>query len=466
MNTLARLVTPQLPSIHRGKVRDSLRVDDSTRLIVVTDRISAFDSVLDTPIPGKGRVLNQIANFWFDATRDIVANHVVREIDPCITLVHEATPIRVEVIVRGYLAGSMWRGYQDGKRTFSGASLPDGLSLNQRLPEPIVTPTTKEDSDEEITPEGIVATGLASEALYRRMHETALKLYERGARLLGERGLLLVDTKYEFGLLHDELILIDEIHTPDSSRFFESDDYDRDPAHATQMDKEYVRQWLQANRDEDSGAYPSVLPEDVVIETARRYNELFARVTGQSVRPDLDDDAPNRVYRNLLREGLILPGYVAIIMGSAADLPFARKLAEGVAKYGIKAELRIVSAHKNGERILGMAEEYNASLEPGAVLAVAGLSNGLGGALAANLNLPVISCPPFKDNVDLLTNVNSSLMMPSGTPAGTCVRPDNAVQLALRALNLPRLRERLSAEIDANKLRLIEADTEARGRES
>ena len=463
MRTLEKLVTPQLELLHRGKVRDSLRVDANTRLIVVTDRISAFDSVLETPIPGKGRVLNQLANFWFEATRDIVPNHVVREVDPCMTLVREAVPIRVEVIVRAFMAGSMWRGYQKGKRVFSGAAVPDGLTLNGKLPAPIVTPTTKEDSDEEITPDGIVEKGLADRALYARMEEIALALFARGSELLCSKGLLLVDTKYEFGLVDGELVLIDEIHTPDSSRFWEVADYERDPANATQMDKEYVRQWLITNRDPKTGAYSRMLPEEVVAETTRRYDDLFARVTERTVAASVDEDAPARAYRNLVREGVIRPGFVAVIMGSPADLPFARKLADGVTAYGIKADVRIVSAHKNGERILGMAEEYNNSLEPGVVLAVAGLSNGLGGALAANLNIPVISCPPFKDNVDLLTNVNSSLMMPSGTPAGTVVRPDNAVQLALRALNLPALRARIAGEIAENKKKLIAADRDARG---
>jgi phosphoribosylaminoimidazole-succinocarboxamide synthase len=464
MDTMPRLDTPQLVCLHRGKVRDSFGVDDKTRMIVVTDRISAFDSVLETPIPGKGRVLNQLTNFWFDATSDIVPNHVVREIDPSITLVKECVPVRVEMIVRGYISGSMWRGYQKGKRTFSGATAPEGLTLNGRLPQPLVTPTTKEDSDAEITPEGIVATGLATKELYERMRDISLALFHRGSSLLESKGLLMADTKYEFGLVDGQLILMDEIHTPDSSRFWEAEDYHKDPANAFQMDKEYVRQWLIAHKDPRTGAYPRGLPADVIEETARRYRDLYHRVTGKVIPADSDENARSRVYGNLVKEGLIRPGYVAIMMGSAADLPFARKLADGIESYGIKADLRVVSAHKNGERIADIVPEYNHSIEPGAVIAVAGLSNGLGGALAANFNLPVISCPPFKDTADLLANVQSSLMMPSGTPAGTCVRPDNAVQLALRALNLPSLRTRFLEDIARTKEGLVQADREARGR--
>lgn len=464
MNTLQRLDTPQLQLLHRGKVRDSFRVDPHTRLIVVTDRISAFDSVLDTPIPGKGEVLNRIANFWFRNTKDIVSNHVLGEVDPTITLVREARPIRVEMVVRGYITGSMWRGYQKGKRVFSGASVPDGLTYNARLPSPICTPTTKEDSDQEITPEGIIAAGLADEVLYRQMEKTALALYERGSKILGEKGLLLADTKYEFGLAEGDLVLIDEIHTPDSSRFWEAEDHARAPEKATQMDKEFVRQWLIANRHPVTQAYPTALPQDVIEETTRRYRELFHRVTGDRIQSDPDKDVRQRVYENLMGAGLLKPGYVAIIMGSSADMNHAQRLLELVRAYGAFAELRIVSAHKNGERIAEMALEYNNSIEPGAVIAIAGLSNGLGGALAANMNIPVISCPPFKDNTDLMLNVHSSLMMPSGTPAATVVRPDNAAQMALRSLNIRKLRERLSDDIASTKEKLESADLEVRGR--
>ncbi len=462
MDCLRNFATPQLEKIHSGKVRDSFRIDDTTRMIVVTDRLSAFDSVLKTPIPYKGGVLNGISNFWFDQTQTIIGSHFLEMLDPNITLVKEAAPIRVEMIVRGYLTGSMWRGYQQGRREFSGVRVPDGMTKNQAFPQPIVTPTTKEKSDREITPAAIVSEGWADQAVYDQMQAVAQQLFALGARVLREKGIILVDTKYEFGLLNGELILIDEIHTPDSSRFWRAADYEQSPDSAAQIDKEYVRQWLLQNKVD--GQYPQTLPENVVAETSRRYLEIYRMVTGAELAVNPGEPIKTRMCRNLVKAGLIKDGYVAIVMGSPGDLEYCQKIRSYLAQYDIMTEFRIVSAHKNGEAIVELAREYNASIEPAAVIAVAGRSNGLGGALAANLNLPVINCPPFQDAQDMLLNLNSSLMMPSKTPAMTVVHPKNAAHAALRSLNLPRLRDTLTAEIDELKRTLRAADQDARQR--
>lgn len=282
MFTLRYFDYPELTLLHRGKVRDSFRLDNATRLIVVSDRISAFNQKIQTPIPYKGAVLNTLANFWFDQTTAIIPNHVIRQIDPNMTLVQEAEPIRVEMVVRGYLAGSMWRDYQKGKRTFSGITLPDGLTQNHAFAQPILTPTTKDDFDTEVTEEQIIALGLASAELYQTMKEKALELYQFGAQFLSQRGLILVDTKYEFGLLDGELILIDEIHTPDSSRFWELAAYQADPQQVEQFDKEFVRLWLIDNRTGEQ--YPDLLPESVVLETSRRYLDIYQRITDRQIR--------------------------------------------------------------------------------------------------------------------------------------------------------------------------------------
>jgi len=459
MSTLQSVCTPQLKTIHRGKVRDSLRVDAATRLLVVSDRISAFDSVLKTSIPMKGEVLSCISNWWFEQTADIVPNHVIRAIDPAATLVHEVEPIRIEMVVRGYLTGSMGRAYDKGARTFCGADVPDGLTPNARFPEPLVTPTTKEKSDRPITPKEIAEEGWTTAESYEQMKEVSLRLFERGSRLLAEKGLILVDTKYEFGLLDGELILIDEIHTPDSSRMWEQAAYDRDPLTVEAHDKEYVRRWLRENRKD--GAYPSVLPDEVVQETTRRYVEIAEQVTGETLRPSAED-ARIRLARNLHREGLIKDGFVAILMGSRADLEHAEKMKAVMEAKDVFVDLRVVSAHKNGEDIAPLLAEYDEAIEPGAIIAVAGLSNGLGGALAANSVLPVISCPPFKDGTDLMININSSLMMPSNVPAMTVVRPKEAALAALRTLNMPRLKEVFRLEIVAMKAGLRRDDEEVR----
>ena len=470
MNTLTHFASPQLPLLHRGKVRDSLRAPSGDRLIIVTDRLSAFDSVLETAIPHKGAVLNGLANFWFAKTAHIIPNHVLKLIDANAMLVKEAEPIKVEMVVRHYLTGSMWRGYQAGQRTFSGVTVPDGLTKHQPFPEFIVTPTTKEESDHEITPENLVSEGWVSKELYDQMKEKSLALFKVGSELLAEKGIILVDTKYEFGLLNGELILIDEMHTPDSSRFWSAGDYAKNPETAEQMDKEYVRQWLIANKQD--GKYPRALTPEVAQEASRRYLAIYERITGtplptvETGGPDAPGtgrhDARARLLANLVAAGLLRDAWVNIVMGSPADKEHCEEIRQQFEGYGIFTQLRVTSAYKNGEAIAGMAEIWNNSIEPGVIIAVTGLSNGLGGALAANVNVPVISCLLHKDCAELAMNLNSSVIMPSGTPNLTVVRSDNAVQGALRALNLPRLRERLNQEILATKAKLRAADAELR----
>ena len=462
MNTLPHFATPQLQLLHRGKVRDSYRIDDSTRLIVVTDRLSAFDSVLDTAVPHKGAVLNGLANFWFEKTAHIIPNHVQALVDANAMLVKEAQPIKVEMIVRNYITGSMLRGYQKGQRTFSGVTVSDGLVKHQQFPAPIVTPTTKEESDREITPANLVSEGWVSQELYDQMAAKALELFQVGSDLLAAQGIILVDTKYEFGLLNGELILIDEIHTPDSSRFWSAADYARNPEGAEQMDKEYVRQWLIANKKD--GQYPRALTAEVTQEATNRYLDIYQRIVGHPL-PTADETATggnvaNRLVSNLVKAGLMKDAWVSIVMGSPADKEHCLKIRSLLEGYDIFTQLRVTSAHKNGEEIGPMADVWNRSIEPGVLIAVAGLSNGLGGALAANVNVPVISCPPWKDYAELAMNLNSSVIMPSGTPNLTVVRPDNAAQAALRALNIPRLREKLRHEIAATKAKLRAADAE------
>jgi len=462
MNTLPHFATPQLHLLHRGKVRDSYRVDDQTRLIVVSDRLSAFDSVLETAVPHKGAVLNGLADFWFERTRHIIPNHVVKLLDANAMLVREAKPIKVEMVVRGYLTGSMWRGYERGQRTFSGVTVADGIGKHQPFPVPILTPTTKEESDREITPDNLVSEGWVSRELYEQMAETSLRLFDLGSKWLAERGIILVDTKYEFGLLDGELILIDEIHTPDSSRFWGSEDYARHPERAEQMDKEYVRQWLIANKKD--GAYPRALTPEVTQEASRRYLDIYERIVGQPLAT-ADETATggnvsNRLVANLVKAGLMKDAWVNIVMSSPADKDHCQKIRSYFEGYGVFTQLRVCSAYQNGEEIGRLAEVWNRSVEPGVLIAVASLSNGLGGALAANVNVPVISCPRWQDFAELMANLNSSVIMPPATPNLTVVRPDNAAQAALRALNVPRLREQLRLEILETKTKLRAADAE------
>jgi len=208
---------------------------------------------------------------------------------------------------------------------------------------------------------------------------------------------------------------------------------------------------------------PTRLPEEILVETSRRYLDLFEKVTGEPL-PGLETHVKARVCRDLLEAGYIKDGYVAIVMGSTRDMEHARRIADVLEGYDVVVDLRVASAHKNGEDVVRIADEYNACVEPGAVIAVAGLSNGLGGALAANLGIPVINCPPFADGTDMALNINSSLMLPSQTPASTIVRPENAAAAALRALNLHRLRDCFAVERAETKAELRRQDREVRGR--
>jgi len=460
INTLEKFESPQLKKIHAGKVRDSIRINDKKRMIVVTDRISAFNKNLkNSAIPYKGAVLNNLTNFWFKKTKAIIPNHFIEQIDDNISIVKECQPIKVEMIVREYLTGSMWRGYQNGQRIFSGAVAPDGLSSNQKFPEPILTPTTKDEFDSEISEEEIIKTGLVDSATYQKMKEISLKLFAYGSDFLAGKGIILVDTKYEFGIYEGKLILIDEIHTPDSSRFWKKADYDKSPQDVVQADKEFVRQWMLKNKIKDKT--PDVLPPEVIEETSKRYKDIYKDITGEEL-PVSNFDVTSRIYQNLLHKGYIKPGYVAMIMGSKSDFKHTEKIKSHLKKFDITTEMRIISAHKNGERLPELTDIYNFAIEPIAVIAIAGRSNGLGGALAANLNVPVINCPPFTGKDDIMLNINSSLIMPSNTPAVTVVHPDNAALAAVRSLNIPQFKQQMAKDIQNMKEGLIMDDGEIR----
>lgn len=297
---------PAQTAVYHGKVRDVYTINDSTLVMVATDRISAFDVVLPEGIPYKGQVLNQIAAFFLDATRDIVPNWKLATPDPMVTVGQRAEAFPVEMIIRGYLAGSAWREYAAGKREICGVKLPDGMVENQAFPEPIITPTTKaaEGHDENISAEEIVARGLVSEENYKTMAEYTMALYRRGVDMAAQKGLLLVDTKYEFGLLDGKVILIDEIHTPDSSRYWYADGYQERLAAGEpqrQLSKEFVRQWLISKgfMGKDGQKVPDMTPE-VVNSISERYIELYEHLTGNTFVKAEETDLDARIEKNVL----------------------------------------------------------------------------------------------------------------------------------------------------------------------
>lgn len=297
---------PAQTAVYHGKVRDVYTINDSTLVMVATDRISAFDVVLPEGIPYKGQVLNQIAAFFLDATRDIVPNWKLATPDPMVTVGQRAEAFPVEMIIRGYLAGSAWREYAAGKREICGVKLPDGMVENQAFPEPIITPTTKaaEGHDENISAEEIIARGLVSEENYKTMAEYTMALYRRGVDMAARKGLLLVDTKYEFGLLDGKVILIDEIHTPDSSRYWYADGYQERLAAGEpqrQLSKEFVRQWLISNgfMGKEGQKVPEMTPE-VVNSISERYIELYEHLTGNTFVKAEETDLEARIEKNVL----------------------------------------------------------------------------------------------------------------------------------------------------------------------
>lgn len=297
---------PAQTAVYHGKVRDVYTINDSTLVMVATDRISAFDVVLPEGIPYKGQVLNQIAAFFLDATRDIVPNWKLATPDPMVTVGRRAEAFPVEMIIRGYLAGSAWREYAAGKREICGVKLPDGMVENQAFPEPIITPTTKaaEGHDENISAEEIIARGLVSEENYKTMAEYTMALYRRGVDMAARKGLLLVDTKYEFGLLDGKVILIDEIHTPDSSRYWYADGYQERLAAGEpqrQLSKEFVRQWLISNgfMGKEGQKVPDMTPE-VVNSISERYIELYEHLTGNTFVKAEETDLDARIEKNVL----------------------------------------------------------------------------------------------------------------------------------------------------------------------
>ena len=296
---------PGQDSKYVGKVRDVYTIDGKYILLVATDRISAFDVVLPKGIPCKGQVLNQIASDFLDRTADIVPNWKIAEVDPMATIGLLCEPFKVEMVIRGYLAGHAWREYQAGKRTLCGEPLPEGMKENQKLPRPIITPTTKasEGHDEDISRDEIIASGLVSPEDYAQLEQYTRALFERGTQLAAERGLILMDTKYEFGKKDGKIYLMDEIHTPDSSRYIYADGYADRLARGErqkQLSKEFVREWLMASgfQGKEGQSVPP-MTDEVVGGITDRYIELYEHITGAPFRKHEDDDIPGLIEQNV-----------------------------------------------------------------------------------------------------------------------------------------------------------------------
>ncbi|MBI5357391.1 phosphoribosylaminoimidazolesuccinocarboxamide synthase [Candidatus Saccharibacteria bacterium] len=301
---------PGQTGVYHGKVRDVYTIEDKYLVAVASDRISAFDVILPKPIPYKGQVLNQIADYFLSQVKDIVPTWFISSPDPNVTIGYRCEPVKVEVVIRSVLTGHAWREYSEGKRTLCGVTMPEGLDEFDMFPEPIITPSTKaaEGHDEDISREDIIAREIVPKDIYEEIEQIALKLFAFGQKSADDKGLILADTKYEFGLLDGKVTLIDEIHTPDSSRYFYKDSYqafinDRNSERPKHLSKEFLRDWLLAN--DFSGQEGQKVPEmsdDFVNQISERYIELFEAVTGKKFVPSADPNPIDRIKTNVIKE--------------------------------------------------------------------------------------------------------------------------------------------------------------------
>ncbi|MEQ9063560.1 MAG: phosphoribosylaminoimidazolesuccinocarboxamide synthase [Vicingaceae bacterium] len=291
---------------YRGKVRDVYEIDHTYLVMVASDRISAFDHILPREIPGKGAVLNQIAAFFLDMCQDIIPHWIRSVPDPNVAIGVKCEPIRIEMVIRGYLSGHAWRLYNSGERKICGVIMPDGLRENDAFPEPIITPATKADTghDEDISPEEIILTGILSKERYNELADYTRRLFKRGTEYASKRGLILVDTKYEFGFLDGKVVLMDEIHTPDSSRYFYKDSYSELQSKGErqrQLSKEFIREWLMEM--DFQGLEGQVMPEmddEIVQRVSERYAELYEKLTGRTLKERPNGDVYLQIEERII----------------------------------------------------------------------------------------------------------------------------------------------------------------------
>lgn len=305
MNVLKTIDLEGFGEKHSGKVRDYYIVGDK-RILITTDRISAFDRILGH-IPYKGQVLNQLSAFWFEKTNDIIDNHMLEVIDPNVMIGKNATPIPIEMVVRGYITGvtgtSIWGSYEKGERIIYGLKFPEGLQKNQKLPRPIITPTTKAETghDERLTREQIIEKSICPKDVYEQMEKAALAIFQRGSEICEEKGIILVDTKYEFGFYNGNVIVIDEVHTPDSSRFWKKNTYQQrfsQKLEPENFDKEFLRIWFK-DRGYTGDGEPPIMPDTFIMQVSKRYQDVFEMITGEKLVIEESQSIEERIKKNL-----------------------------------------------------------------------------------------------------------------------------------------------------------------------
>jgi len=428
--------------IKQGKVRD---IYDCGQYLIMahTDRLSAGDKHI-TNIDGKGHILSKISKFWFNKTSNIVNNHVIQYHNNYLVC-KKCTVIPVEFVVRGYITGnsktSLWKNYNDGARTYCGITFEDGLIKNQKLDQPVVTPTTKGETDELISLQYIIDNNILNQDNLKFVISKCYELYNYGNSVAREHGLILVDTKYEFGITcEDEIILIDEIHTPDSSRYWFADTYKErfdNNEEPEKLDKDCIRDFVLPF-DKPNYNKPVIIPDILKDRVKHAYESVYNKLTN-----DIDinsklisfDKAFINDDINELRN--IYDINIAIILyGSNSDINHVREIVNQLNKLNIPNECYQLSAHKQTRELLELLDKLNTINKKIIYITVAGRSNALSGVVAGyNKKFPVIACPPFNDKIDMIVNINSSLQLPSNTPVMTIIEPNNVALSCYRIFN-------------------------------
>jgi phosphoribosylaminoimidazole-succinocarboxamide synthase len=479
--TLPECLLPELGEQKKGKVRD-IYFSGENVLMVTNDRVSAFDYILPNLIPFKGQILNMISEWAFNQTRDIVPNALVENVDRSVVVQKKMKNLGVEWIVRGHLWGSMAAAYEKGDRTFCGLSVADGLNRFQKFDSPLFTPTTKAEvgHDENLTMEEVEK--LVGKDLAAQAKEAALGLYRRGAALMHKRGLILIDTKYEFGVdEHGVLHVIDEVNTPDSSRLCNVEDWEKiypkveeemktgkyktvtdllkvkPELKIKEFSKQYVRDaLLEMGFDPTKDKAAPRLSDEQVVECSYRYITIYQRITGEQFKfPETKLEPSKRIIANLQEAGIITGGFVAIFAGSDSDMPHLQTIQKELTKFKIPSQIRICSAHKQPARLQAIVQEYNKCAQPMLIVGCAGGTDALSGTASYLSRHPVVSCPPDGMNNSCLTN-------PPGSSNAFVLKPANVAKFAAQmfAYSCPQVKAALDLSIQEKITKLEEADAQ------
>ena len=448
-------VSNEITFYRKGKVRDLYNVGSDKLLLAHSDRVSSFDRNIGT-IPGKGHILADMTTWWFNRTRDIIPNHLIGQHQQYI-LARRCTQIPIEFVVRGYITGStktsIWTHYKNGSRNYCGNELPEGLVKNQRLETPLLTPTTKggigifsdTTDDVPITPDEIVERGVITRDQLNYLRETCFKLFELGQQVSSKRGLILVDTKYEFGFDENgNITLIDEVHTCDSSRYWKLDTYEsamESGSEPDKVDKDTLRDYIKSVVTDPYTSELPEIPSDVVDKMFNTYNWCYTNFSGDkttracrvshtdlTAETESDRETLSRVVKVINQTR---PLNVFVMCGSPTDAAWRDRIVGEIREYCPEANFHLIakSAHKFTREVVeildGHARDYPASKSRNVYVTIAGMSNALSGVVACNVTAPVFAIPPFKDQTDMMVNINSTLQMPSKVPVMTVLRPDN-----------------------------------------